>query len=35
VTCFTTEYDRVGHLEVISIPDADHITIEVTVWEGQ
>lgn len=35
MACFTTEYGRVGHLKVISIPDADHINIEVTVWERQ
>ncbi|GGN85683.1 hypothetical protein GCM10011579_076750 [Streptomyces albiflavescens] len=35
MACFTTEYGRVGNLKVISIPDADHITIEATVWEKQ
>ncbi|MBG0853339.1 hypothetical protein I2W78_16165 [Streptomyces spinoverrucosus] len=32
--CFATENRRIGSFEVTDIPDADHIQLAVTVWEG-
>jgi hypothetical protein len=35
MACFTTEQGRTGYLTVTATRDADHITIEATVWQQQ